>query len=176
MEAKTFTLSFRLVCLFSTGALLMFCSWKFNQNESTSLVDFQKYNDKEKDIYPSFTLCFEIYPGMEGLYDSKKLKEIYKIENRTRYIRFLRGEEWDKEMLKVDYDDVTMHLKDYVTKIEIQVNDTISDPVYKWISNDKKAITKNQLKTPQVFHVILVFDRRKTNASPVTLRKIHFPE
>ena len=107
MEGITFASSFRLGCLISTGALLIFCSWKFNKNDSTSLVDFQTYNDKEKDIYPSFTLCFYSYGGMEGLYDKQKLNETYKIENRTRYISFLNGEEWDTEMLKVDYDDVT---------------------------------------------------------------------
>ena len=146
MEANTFTLSFRLVCLISTGALLIFCSWKFNRNENTSLVDFQNYNDKEKDIYPSFTICFGIYDELEGLYDKKKLKETYNIQNWKGYIRFLRGEEWDKEMLKIDYDDVTMHLKDYVTTISVHVNDTFSNPVYKWISNDTNSNNEKSAK------------------------------
>ena len=58
MDTTMFTLTFRVACLISTGALVIFCSWKFNKNESTSLVDFQTYHGKEKDIYPSFTVCF----------------------------------------------------------------------------------------------------------------------
>ena len=41
MDTTMFTLTFRVACLISTGALVIFCSWKFNKNESTSLVDFQ---------------------------------------------------------------------------------------------------------------------------------------
>ena len=73
---------------------------------------------------------------MEGLYDKRKLNETYKIENRTRYISFLNGEEWDTEMLKVDYDDVTIHLKDYVKKIEVTVNSSFTKAAYTWTSEE----------------------------------------
>ena len=175
MDTTMFTLTFRVACLIATGALLIFCSWKFNKNESTSLVDFQTYHDKEKDIYPSFTICFGIPGDMEGLYDRKKLKETYKIENRTRYINFLKGEEWDTEMLKVDYDDVTLNLKDFVNSIEIHANSAKSKAAYTWYGGGTVNNTRNSAQVDKIFPFSTSFRQAENKCFSADLSEENFP-
>ena len=95
METHFAVFSFRLICLLFTGALFAYCSWKYIQNESTSLVDFRAYYDSEEDIYPSITLCF-IQSNMEqSIYITEKLRNDHNIENITKYTSFLKGIHWE---------------------------------------------------------------------------------
>ena len=132
------TLSFRFICLLLTGGLFVYCSWKFIQNESTSLVDFQTYHNTEEDIYPSITLCLSQDDESNAIYIPERLRNEYHIGNATKYALFLRGEYWDTNFTKVDYDEVTINLRDYVKTISIRANNTQSESVYTW-SNPSKT-------------------------------------
>ena len=132
------TLSFRFICLLLTGGLFVYCSWKFIQDESTSLVDFQTYHNTEEDIYPSITLCLIQHDESTSIYIPEKLRNGYDIDNATKYASFLRGEYWDTNFTKVNYDDVTIELRDYVKTVSIRANNTQSEPVYTW-SNPSKT-------------------------------------
>ena len=142
MATHFVTFSFRLICLLLTGGLFVYCSWKFIQDESTSLVDFHTYLNTDEDIYPSFTLCFiqddESYSTSTSsgstIYIPEKLKNSYNIDNVTKYVSFLRGEYWDSNFTKVNYDDVTFDLRDYVKTVLIRENNTLSMPIYTWNS------------------------------------------
>ena len=105
------SLFFHLLCVVSTLVLLWICAWRYIENDSTSLVDFRTFQEREKDIYPSFSLCFR----GEGIFDKDQLN-INEIEN---YKQFLKGEIWDDAMLKIDYDEVTINLVDYVEKVTL---------------------------------------------------------
>ena len=126
------TLSFRIICLLSTGGLFVYCSWKFIQDDSTSLVDFKAYHNTDEDIYPSITLCFMQDDESNAIYIPRKLRNGYNIDNATKYASFLRGEYWDSNFTKIDYDDVTFNLRDYVKTVSIGVNTTYSTPIYTW--------------------------------------------
>ena len=114
METHFAVFSFRLICLLLTVLLFGYCSWKYIQNESTSLVDFRTYYDTENDIYPSITLCFIEGDEEQSIYIAEKLRNDHNIENITKHTSFLKGEHWDANLTKIDYDDVTIHLKNYV--------------------------------------------------------------
>ena len=86
MESQKFAFYFRFACVLLTGALFMYCSWKYIQNDSTSLVEFQNYHEHDKDIYPSLTLCFVAFPNSVSFYDKYKLNKYYNIDNVTEYI------------------------------------------------------------------------------------------
>ena len=135
MNSDGIILSFHFMCLIVTAGLLSYCSWKYTQNESTSLVDFRVYHNNKKDIYPSFSLCFE----GDGIYNTDKFNNI------TEYKRFLRGEYWDGQMSEIDYDDVTMNFKDYVEYVFIRSHD-ISEAMYKWNNNKFKYTMPNVQK------------------------------
>ena len=128
MKTEVLTFAFHLMCIFSTAGLLFYCSYKYIQNKSTSLVDYRVYHQSEKDIYPSLSLCFQ---GME-IYDAHKLNEIYGIKEIKEYVEFLQGRVWKEDLLDVTYDDVTINLKDYVENISLTVNSYFTDPVYTW--------------------------------------------
>ena len=127
MKSDGITITFHLVCLLTTAGLLSYCIYKFIQNESTSLVDFQTYHRTEKDIYPSFSLCF----SGEGIYGKANLKNI------TKYKSFLRGSLWDDQLLKIDYDEVTINFLDYVEYVVIR-NNLIGESLYTWKNNGGK--------------------------------------
>ena len=128
MKTECLTFAFHFMCIFSTSGLLFYCSYKYIQNESTSLVDYRVYHQSEKDIYPSLSLCFQ---GM-GIYDADKLNKIYGIKETREYIEFMQGRVWKEDLLDVTYDDVTIDLKDYIENISLTVNSYFTDPVYTW--------------------------------------------
>ena len=139
------------------------------------MVDFQTYHGKEKDIYPSFTVCFGIFWELEGLYDRKKLNEAYNIENRTRYISFLKGEVWDKDMLKVDYDDVTIHLQDYVKAVEVQVNSSFSKTAYTWYHDEKINNNRSAVQGEKTFPFSTSFRQAGNKCFSADLTEENFP-
>ena len=132
METHFAVFSFRLICLLLTVLLFGYCSWKYIQNESTSLVDFRTYYDTENDIYPSITLCFIEGDEEQSIYIAEKLRNDHNIENITKYTSFLKGEHWDANLTKIDYDDVTIHLKNYVKSISIRADSPTATPLYYW--------------------------------------------
>ena len=113
MKTEYLTFAFHFMCIVSTAGLLFYCSYKYIQNESTSLVDYRVYHQSEKDIYPSLSLCFQ---GM-GIYDAHKLNKIYGIKESREYIKYMQGRVWKEDLLDVTYDDVTINLKDDVENI-----------------------------------------------------------
>ena len=128
MKTECLTFAFHFMCILATFGLLFYCSYKYIQNKSTSLVDYRVYHQSEKDIYPSLSLCFQ---GM-GIYDAHKLNKIHGIEETREYVEFLQGRVWKEDLLDVTFDDVTINLKDYVENISLTVNSFFMDPVYTW--------------------------------------------
>ena len=41
---------FRILCVVSTLSLLWMCAWRYIQNDSTSLVDFRTFQQREKSL------------------------------------------------------------------------------------------------------------------------------
>ena len=132
--------TFHCLCLITTAGVLIYCSWKYYHNEGTSLVDFKTYHNTENDIYPSISLCFQ-----GGIWDTYKLNHTYAIDKVSDYSSFLKGNAWDDLMLKVNYDDVTLNLKDYVTNIQIGPD---AAPEYSWTKkNNNNNPSRNTAKT-----------------------------
>ena len=133
-------LPFRILCLTITGILAIYGFWKYNKNQSISLVDFKTYHATEKDIYPSISLCFE----GEEIYDHEKLKKDYAVENVWDYINYLQGDIWNDNMAGINYDEVTMNLEKYVLQVELHVNTVFSDPAYQYTFNQSTPGVNNK--------------------------------
>ena len=143
METHFAVFSFRLICLLFTGVLFGYCSWKYIQNESTSLVDFRAYYDSEEDIYPSITLCFIQSDMEQSIYITEKFRNDHNIENITKYTAFLEGIHWDANLTNVDYDDVTINLREYVKTIRIRADSPTATPLYYWDNDNKTNYLSN---------------------------------
>ena len=102
------------MCLCATFAMTCWCFGKYWQDKDVSLVGFVTFNNDESNIYPALTICFY------NPFLNEKLKSFGTGINTTTYSKFLQGKYWDKRMMNIDYDNVTVSLEDYLTEIGLQ--------------------------------------------------------
>ena len=138
MNFRFIEVGFHLVCIGIIIASITTFMSDFHDNKSTSLVDFKRFHGTEIDNYPDFSLC------ILGIWNIEKLKDMnYRIEDVQRYVKFLRGEIWDQNMLAIDYDDVTVNMTELVNGISLWTDFVLMPPTY----------TNSRCKMP-FFHVI----------------------
>ena len=106
--------SFYYLCLGVAFAMSLWCVLEYAKNNDITEVSYQMFDpnltNTDESQYPSLSLCF-----MDS-YKETSL-QTYSIRggiNSTMYSEFLKGNYWDAEMLKVDYDLVTFDIKDYI--------------------------------------------------------------
>ena len=97
--------SFHFLCLTCTIGISAYCAYKFYLNEDISVVEFDKFNGNDKNIYPTLSLCF--YGG--GMFNQKWIAQNHiaeEIVNTTipkgkYYEQFFLGKLWIKEFLNI---------------------------------------------------------------------------
>ena len=101
---------FALLCIFATLTTVTLQFHKYGKGEDETQVEYKKFNEGESDIYPSVGLCLTMAINEERL---KKYGENFTSE---QYVSFLTGTkyDWNKEMLKVDYENVMQHWNEYI--------------------------------------------------------------
>ena len=62
----------------------------------------------ETDLHPSLTICLDLAINEE------RLKMYGNNFKSSAYVRFLKGYVWDKEMLKVNYDEIMLNITDII--------------------------------------------------------------
>ena len=101
--------AFRLVCILTTIALVIWCCIEFNENEDVCEVSFKKFHEDKDSIYPELTFV------LPNRFDETALRSYDESFNEYNYSKFLNGvSHWDEKMLHVDFDKVSMGLEDYV--------------------------------------------------------------
>ena len=132
---------FHCLLLFATFFMLIFATIRYYNDESTASVDFQVFHNREKDIYPSVSFCLSNadhpkpwYESTLALYDLSKNRSsnVLNREGMLEYVHFLMGNDSNpkhilsiKDILEINYDDVTMDLRDILNGIKIQSTDQI---------------------------------------------------
>ena len=85
---------------------------EYVKNEDVIEISYRKFDQTKGDSqYPAMSLCFVDY------YNQSRFEESYydeKTINITSYSDFINGDIWDEKMLKVDYDAVTMDIRDFL--------------------------------------------------------------
>lgn len=114
INIELFQRFFHAMCIGATMAMTCYCFIKYWQDKDISLLRFVTFNDNESNIYPALSICFY------NPFLNEKLKGYGHGINTTTYSQFLQGKYWDKRMMKIDYDNVTVALEDYLTEIGIQ--------------------------------------------------------
>ena len=105
------------VCLVVTVGLGVDCMWKYFANECVSHIAYKKFNqDHLENIYPSITLCIQ-----KPLLDHQ-LRKYGDDVNSTSYFAFLAGDAWNSRMASIDYDEVTVSLKDHLNGMAIETH------------------------------------------------------
>ena len=95
-----------MFCIMATIGFTSYCLQQFFLNEDTSLVHFRKYHNRLVDIYPAISLCFSNYLKTSVFHHNQGKMMDYK--------RFLVGMKFDKEFAKLNYENVTMNIKEYI--------------------------------------------------------------
>ena len=128
-----------LLCLVATGALFLRGCSKYLQDKSSTVIQYRTFQDTEKDIYPTITLCFwnDVFRRKVGIYDLTKLNDTYNITNPWEYINFLGGEIWKDEMVGVNYDDVTLDIQHRVESVNVVGNRV--QVLYNWVADNKNT-------------------------------------
>ena len=110
---EIFMIALHFMCILLTSMIISYCTFKYIQNDDLSLTDYKQFYDTQDDVFPELSLCFK-NPFLNG-----KLEELYSI-NESLYLRFLQGDYFDKSLQKINYNDVTIALEDYITEYFIQ--------------------------------------------------------
>ena len=100
---------FNFVCITSTAILLIYCSVQFSQNYDSSDVSFQKFGIDEEHAFPEMSLLF-LNPTY--LLSANKMKAL-RLDFRS-YLNHLTGRKWNDTFKDVDYEKITINLKDYI--------------------------------------------------------------
>jgi len=129
MFYEIFLKGFQFSCIGFTIYVYCLCIQKYLKQEDNSIVDFQWYHEHEKDIYPTISICFY---GIPVVFSNEKLKQINNNFDANLYSMFLHGKYWDEEMIKVNYDDVTLNFLNHLESIRVVGTDGIQD---KWAKN-----------------------------------------
>ena len=98
---------FKMLCILTTLILVVWCCYEFYKNEDVCEVIFKKFQEDEDAIYPELTFM------IPDQYNETILKAYDQGFTSQKYQAFLRGDIWDKKLLAVNFDDVTMKLDDY---------------------------------------------------------------
>ena len=99
---------FQLVCVIITVSIITYNVILYSEDEDLTEVSFKMYNQDEESIYPGITIC------IDKPFKTIKLEEFGEGINKTTYENFLRGRLWDDRMLNIDFDSVTIDIKDYL--------------------------------------------------------------
>ena len=105
------------ISIVSTAALTVWCILRFHSDEDLSQIEFKKFHDLPESFYPSITICFE-----KPFVDHKLWRSDPNLTEQA-YADFLAGTQDAAELVdissEIDYDDVTIKLKDHLEKVVI---------------------------------------------------------
>ena len=103
---KCFMYPFGFVCAATTMSLCLYWCYKYSLNEDVSVVYYKQFYETNDDVFPTASLC------LGNPFSDKRLSK-YGI-NKTSYLEFLKGKRFTKEMLNINYNNVTGDIVNYI--------------------------------------------------------------
>ena len=143
INSKAFKYMYFMICLFATIGLSIYSSYRFFINEDTTLVKVTNFLSSKEAVHPSISFCI-LPPFLErnfDIYNDEKL-------NLASYKNFLEGKFWDDQMLRIDYDNVTISLSENLINAHYQTHlrDLVDWNVEHFVSfrsSERKCFTVN---------------------------------
>ena len=124
---------FHLCCLLIACGLASRCVYKFLKNDNLSIIEFKKFHLGNLDrIYPSISICV-INPFLDH-----ELERYGEDINVTSYSYFLQGLHWDKRMLDIDFDNVTISLDDNLKFVWLMLHNSTQ---YAYNHDEKESVS-----------------------------------
>ena len=111
-KMKKYTLKvYENICWVVTTVLVGYSISVYLEDRDITRISDVKFHLTPKDIYPSMSLCFGDILKRDKL-------EAQKI-NKTLYLDFLTGKNWNKTFLDINFDEVSIDLETYLLAIEM---------------------------------------------------------
>ena len=108
--------TFKSLCYIATISVIIFWMHKcYYQDDDLCLVDYSSIKEDEVSL-PVLSLCFE------NRFSEEKLKKISPNLNASYYLEYLKGNVIDENLTRVDYEDVSFKLSDYLVSYEARLN------------------------------------------------------
>lgn len=112
-KLNAFKVLFEVFCSLVVISMISFWMVKYFKDEDLCLVDYKSIQDFEDESLPALSICF-YNPFIES-----KLRQIDQTINGTSYLEYLRGNIFDEKFKRIDYENVTLNLKQYVALITV---------------------------------------------------------
>ena len=117
LSFKTFRGIYTCFCIVAVVVLIIWCIYVFCLNEDVARITIKNFNSDANSVYPSISFVF-LSPFAEDRfrkYDSEL--------NSTAYKLFLQGQLWTPELSNVDYNEVSIDMKNYFSGYDIEYED-----------------------------------------------------
>ena len=139
---------FELICILTTLALVIWCSYEFTKDEDICEVSFKTFLEDEYSTYPDlwFMLPTRFNETALRTYDKHFTKHKYRSH-------LFGGRSWDEKMLDIDFEKVSMQINDYL----------LQTCLYETLRQKIKGICKNNVTLTQ------------QNSFGQTIVTLHFP-
>ena len=125
---KLIRTAFRIICVFATIVMVGYWGYKYSLDTDTISMNYKQYFHTSQDTFPVLSMCFSD-PFLKD-----KLEQSHSDINISTYKKFLLGEIDEPKLTTIDYDNVTVNLKDYIrryiiiwkngSRLEYPVDDT----------------------------------------------------
>ena len=98
-----------------SAAMSLTCYWiyVYTLNEDLCTVDYKKYYEREKDVFPVLSIC------LKDPISSNKLNKVNPSINVSSYLKFLTGQVFDEKLLDIDYSSIIHNMTDYIEEDQI---------------------------------------------------------
>ena len=104
---------FYCICWSLALTMTLLATLKYIRNEDVIEISYRKFDTNKADAqYPSMSLCFVDAYKQSSFNDNSNDDE--NTINASSYSAFINGDIWDEKMLEIDYDEVTINLKEYL--------------------------------------------------------------
>ena len=115
LKCKYFVYMFNAVFWVLSVAVVLYWAYQYSLDENLSIVDNKAFYQDPSDRFPVLSLCFS-NPFPEANLPETNGHTL----NTTNYVKFLRGQYHDDEMLKIDYKKIVMDVSDHVIEVYIK--------------------------------------------------------
>lgn len=102
--------AFSIICVVATICMVGYWCYKYSLDSDTIGLNYKQYFHTAEDTFPVLSMCF-LDPFLK-----EKLEQNQAGINISTYKKFLFGEIEDPRFTNIDYDNVTVNLKDYIRR------------------------------------------------------------
>jgi hypothetical protein len=98
---------FSTLCFFLAISVVVSWLHKYSLHKLASGIDVKSYFDTKLDVHPAFSICVTD-PQL-----NEKVKKLALSYNKSTYIQFLRGDMYDEELKKLEFEQISFNWSQY---------------------------------------------------------------